>query len=172
VKLFGSLAAVAALLAAAPCSAQVHGRVVRVSDGDTVVVLDRDFVQHKIRLAGIDAPEKGQPFGQRARQALAECSAGKNVRVEGTKRDRYERLVGTVWVEGTDCNLRQLQLGMAWHYKKYVGEQSRSEAHAYAATERDARARLLGIWSSRSPEAPWDYRTSVRERGKGRISHD
>lgn len=147
--------------------ADVYGRVVRVSDGDTVVVLDGEYVQHKVRLAGIDAPEKGQPFGQRSKQALSECAAGKTVHVDGSKRDRYGRLVGKVWANTTDCNLRQLTLGLAWHYKKYVGEQSDADAAEYGGSELLARERQLGIWSDRDPQPPWDYRSASRVHGTG-----
>jgi endonuclease YncB( thermonuclease family) len=142
--------------------------VVRISDGDTLVVLDREFVQHKIRLAGIDAPEKGQPFGQRSKQALSDCAAGKNVEVEGSKRDRYGRLVGKVFANDKDCNLSQLTLGLAWHYKKYVSEQSRADAAEYGKAEAEARERGVGIWSSRQPEAPWEYRAGLRQGAKNR----
>lgn len=164
--------AIAALTAASASLSQVQGRVVRVSDGDTVVVLDREYVQHKIRLAGIDAPEKGQPFGQRSKQALSACAAGETVRIEGAKRDRYGRLVGKVWAGDTDCNLRQLTLGLAWHYKKYVSEQSGADRAEYGDAEAAARGRRVGLWSDREPMAPWDYRTSVRERAKHRNPHD
>jgi hypothetical protein len=80
----------------------LFGRVVGVSDGDTVTVLDATKAPHKVRLAGIDAPEKGQPFGQRAKENLSRLVFGKDVRVAWHKKDRYGRLVGTVWVVSPD----------------------------------------------------------------------
>jgi endonuclease YncB( thermonuclease family) len=81
------------------------GKVVAVADGDTITVLDDTKVQHKIRLAGIDAPERKQPFGQRARERLSELVFGKTVQVETEKTDRYGRQVGKVLIEGRDANL-------------------------------------------------------------------
>jgi len=133
-------------------------RVVGVSDGDTVTVLDASKQQHKIRLSGIDAPESGQAFGQRAKQALSECAFGKYATVTGDKIDRYGRTVAKVTVSGVDCNLRQLELGMAWHYKKYEGEQPVDERRAYAQAEARARSKKIGLWIDPSAVPPWDWR--------------
>ena len=89
------------LLLAAPASAAdlLEGRVVRIADGDTLTVLDRHQVQHRVRLAGIDAPERGQPFGERSKQDLARLTFGNPVEIRWHKPDRYGRLVGQVWVD-------------------------------------------------------------------------
>ena len=100
-------------------AATLVGRVVGVADGDTVTVLDSANQQFKIRLAGIDAPEKRQAFGQRSKQSLSVMVMGRDVRVEYQGRDRYGRIVGKVLVEGMDARLAQVRSGMAWHYKKY-----------------------------------------------------
>ena len=100
------------LLAALACTAAtIEGRV--VADGDTITVLDDNKVQHKIRLAGIDAPEKKQPFGQRSKQSLSDLVFDKAVTVETNKRDKYRREVGKVLVDGTDANLEQVKRDMA-----------------------------------------------------------
>ena len=113
------------LLAASVAYADVTGRVVAVTDGDTIKVLDANEVQHKVRLTGIDAPERGQPFGTVSRDHLASMVAGKDVRVESTKNDRYGRLLGKAWVQPADCpscgeipdaNYAQVLAGMAWWY--------------------------------------------------------
>ena len=78
--------------------ADISGKVVAVADGDTIKILDSNNVQHKVRLTGIDAPEKSQPFGSVSRKHLASMVAGKNVRVEFSKNDRYGRILGKVWV--------------------------------------------------------------------------
>ena len=96
------LTALATLATAAPTPNLLEARVVGVTDGDTVTVLDANKVQYKIRLAGIDAPEKDQPFGQRSKQSLSNAVMGKHVRVEWSKQDRYGRLVGKVWVTPID----------------------------------------------------------------------
>jgi hypothetical protein len=74
-----------------------------VADGDTITVLDADRQQHKIRLQGIDAPEKAQPFGQRSKESMSTLVFGKDVRVEWEKRDKYKRIVGKVWVQPASC---------------------------------------------------------------------
>lgn len=102
----------------------LDGYVVAVSDGDTITVLDAKREQYKIRLAGIDAPEKAQAFGERSKQHLAELVFNKQVTVEWDKFDRYGRTVGKVLVNGTDANLEQIKAGMAWWYEKYRKEQS------------------------------------------------
>ncbi len=143
-------------------SAELAGRVVAIADGDTVTVLDDHQVQHKIRLAGIDAPEKKQAFGNRSKESLSDCAFGKNVVVRWDKLDRYQRKVGTVNSAGVDCNIQQLRLGMAWHYKKYGGEQPTAERSAYASAEDVARAAKAGLWVESSPVAPWDFRAAAR----------
>ena len=89
------------------------GRVVKVSDGDTITVLDSSKTQHKIRLQGIDAPEKSQAFRNASRKFLAGLVANREVRVAWSKRDRYQRILGTVFVDGKDANLEMLKAGMA-----------------------------------------------------------
>jgi endonuclease YncB( thermonuclease family) len=115
-------------------------------------------VQHKVRLAGIDAPESGQAFGNKSKQSLSDCAFAKQIELQGEKVDRYQRRVAKVVVNGVDCNLRQIELGMAWHYKKYAHEQSKKDQAMYAASESKARGSKLGLWSDKSPVAPWDWR--------------
>lgn len=157
------LAACAALLGGlwAPFDAIAEsytGRVVAIADGDTVTVLDATETQHKVRLAGIDAPEKRQPFGQVSRQYLAEAIFGRVVTVDWSKRDRYGREVGKILIEGRDVNLGQIQAGLAWHYKQYEREQSPRDRAVYAAAEEAARQAQRGLW--REPDAipPWTFR--------------
>lgn len=117
-----------ALMCALTCqAASITGRVVAIADGDTVTVLDIENVEHKIRLAGIDAPEKKQPFGNRSKESLSELAFSKSVTVETDKLDRYGREVGKILVGGMDVNLEQIQRGMAWHYKAYQREQSSND---------------------------------------------
>jgi endonuclease YncB( thermonuclease family) len=138
------------------------GKVVAVADGDTVTVMDVDQNKHKIRLAGIDAPESRQPYGQRSRQSLSDLVSGQWVQVVYDKADRYGRLVGKVQVAGRDANLEQLRRGLAWHYKKYEGEQGQQDRQAYAAAEQQAQSARLGLWRDPGPQAPWDYRQLQR----------
>ena len=120
------------LFAALTCNAAtIEGKVVGVVDGDTITVLDSTNTQHKIRLSGIDAPEKSQPFGNRSKQSLSDLVFYKAVTVDTEKRDKYKRNVCKVLVDGVDANLEQVRRGMAWHYKAYEREQSAIDRKAY-----------------------------------------
>ena len=145
-------------LACALQAESIVGRVVAVADGDTITVLDALKHQHKIRLSGIDAPEGGQAFGQRSKQALSDCAFGKQATVDGDKVDRYGRTIGKVMVGSIDCNLRQVALGMAWHFKKYANERPVDETKQYAAAEKTARAEKHGLWTDPHAMAPWEWR--------------
>ena len=134
------------------------GKVVKITDGDTLVVLDASNTQHKIRLSGIDAPETNQPFGKRSKEALSALVAGQRVEVDWHKHDRYGRIVGKVIAQGKDVNLAQVRTGMAWWYRKYANEQSRVDQGIYAATEAKARVSGVGLWGDKDPIPPWDWR--------------
>ena len=140
---------------------EIVGRVVRVADGDTITVLSTSTTQHKIRLHGIDAPEKKQAFGNASRKFLAGLVANREVRVAWSKRDRYQRILGTVFVDGKDVNLEMLKAGYAWHYKKY------DSTPAYAQAESEARAAKRGLWQEKNPTEPEEFRKAKRE-GKGK----
>ncbi len=142
------------------------GRVVRVTDGDTIVVLDASKTQHKIRLQGIDAPERHQAYGTKSKEHLSDLVAGKTVVVDYSKLDRYQRILGKVLLGGEDVNLEQVEAGLAWHYKKYQGEQSPSDRVKYSDAELEARRRKIGLWHDPNPMPPWDYRQVKRERMK------
>jgi len=139
------------------------GRVVRVTDGDTIVVLDASKEQHKIRLTGIDAPERGQDYGTKSKEHLSELVAGKSVVIDYNKYDRYQRILGKVIFNGEDVNLEQVEAGMAWHYKKYQGEQSASDRVKYSDAELEARRHKLGLWHDPNPVPPWEYRQAKRK---------
>lgn len=141
----------------------ITGYVVSIADGDTITVLDASRKQHKIRLAGIDAPEKKQDFGERSRQNLAAMVFNKTVNVEWDKQDRYGRTVGKVLVNGVDANLEQIKAGMAWWYEKYRREQSPEDQQRYLEAEQRARALRVGLWRDLAPVAPWDWRKSAKE---------
>lgn len=143
-------------------AAEISGRVVRVADGDTITVLDNNKTQHKVRLAGVDAPEKAQAFGERSRESLDELVAGRIVIVESNKRDRYGRTVGKILLNGQDINFEQVRRGMAWHYKAYANEQSPEDRSLYDAAEVEARQARRGLWADRTPVPPWDFRQQGR----------
>ena len=149
---------VALALACSVYAETVKGRVVGVADGDTITVLDADKAQHKIRLAGIDAPEKKQAFGNRSKESLSEMVFDKTVNVETEKRDRYGRQIGKVLVNGQDVNLVQVERGMAWFYRQYQREQSPNDRKLYEAAEDSAKAARRGLWRDIDPVPPWDFR--------------
>ncbi|MFZ2301817.1 MAG: thermonuclease family protein [Gallionella sp.] len=152
------LLAVFALALSFPAWADFTGNVVGVADGDTITVLDADKVQHKIRLTGIDAPEKKQPFGNRSKQSLSDMVFNKTVTVETDKRDRYGRELGKVLAGGKDVNLEQVRTGFAWHYKAYERTQSATDRQAYADAENEAKAAKRGLWVDAEPTPPWEWR--------------
>ena len=139
-----------------PAWADFTGNAVGVADGDTITVLDADKVQHKIRLTGIDAPEKKQPFGNRSKQSLSDMVFNKTVTVETDKRDRYGRELGKVLAGGVDVNLEQIKAGMAWHYKAYERTQPVIDRQSYADAENEAKAAKRGLWVDAEPVPPWE----------------
>ncbi len=136
------------------------GRVVSVADGDTVTVLTAENHQERVRLGAIDAPEKGQAFGQVSKQAMSDLVFNKQVDVDWYKRDRYHRIVGTVRINGLDVGLQQVKSGLAWHYKKYAFEQTVADRAEYEAEENSARSARRGLWIDPEPVPPWDWRKS------------
>ena len=168
-------AVVAVLGADAAAAAELHGRVVRVTDGDTVVVLDGAREQHKVRVQGIDAPERAQPFSDRSKQQLSRLVFGRDVVVRWDKRDRYGRIVGTVLAAKPGCDepacaktvdagLAQVKAGLAWWYRQYAKEQTPAERKAYEAAEGRARKARRGLWSQPEPTPPWAFRRAKRSR--------
>ena len=162
-----SLLILSALLASTAYADTLTGRVVGVADGDTITLLDADRQQHKIRLGGIDAPEKAQPFGERSKQNLSRMVFNKEVRVEWTKRDRYQRIVGKVWVQPADCPTcpmtldaghAQITAGLAWWYRKYANEQPPQDRGQYEFSEQEAKAKRVGLWQDAEPTPPWEWR--------------
>jgi micrococcal nuclease len=153
------LLAAIAILAALPAAAEpLTGKVVSVHDGDTVRVLDAANVQHKVRLDGIDAPERGQPFGTVARDRLASLVMGKTVTVHNDGRDKWGRMLGRIEIEGGDVNKQMLAEGLAWHYVKFNNDAR------LAAAERAARAAKRGLWADAKPVPPWEWRATAKER--------
>jgi endonuclease YncB( thermonuclease family) len=137
------------------------GPVVGIADGDTLTVLEvaGDVrMQRKVRLSGIDAPEKKQPFGNVSKQALSDLVWDKTVSVEWSKADRYGRIIGKVLVDGKDVNIEMVRLGMAWVYRKYLGELEPADQDAYLAAERAAVADQRGLWRDPEPIPPWEWR--------------
>lgn len=131
--------------------------VVGVTDGETITV--RDGKQnYKVRLAGIDTPEKGQPFAKRAHQNLSNLAHEKQAIVDCYKTDQFKRRVCRVWVGGNDVALAQVQAGLAWHFIRFENEQTARDRVAYAQAEEEARSRKRGLWQDKEPVPPWEFR--------------
>ena len=145
------VAAVLSVITSPLAAADFTGRCVGVTDGDTISVM-RDGKAVKVRLEGIDCPERKQDFGTKAKQATSDLVFGKDVRVVDNGTDRYKRTIGRVFVGETDVNLELVRAGLAWHYKAYSSEA------ALAKAEAGARTAQRGLWTAPSPTAPWDFR--------------
>jgi endonuclease YncB( thermonuclease family) len=147
--------AVFVLFAACVSADDLSGRIVGVSDGDTMTLLSNGE-QIKIRLAEIDAPEKSQPFGVRSKQSLSDLCFNRSAVVKNNGRDRYGRIIGRAVCDGKDVSAEQVHRGLAWVYDRYVTDRS-----LYAIQD-DARASNKGLWVDSSPVPPWDWRRSRR----------
>lgn len=143
-------------------------KVTAVTDGDTLSCFDPVHRKtEKIRMRGIDAPESKQAFGQRSKQSLSDLVYGQLTTIRWSKRDRWGRILGVVWVEPADCpgcghtldaNRAQLSVGMAWWFKRYANEQPTEERLQYEFEEGKAKARMVGLWKDKEPVAPWNWR--------------
>lgn len=136
---------------------QLSGYVIGIADGDTLTLLV-DQQPHKIRVVGIDAPERRQPFGERSKQNLAALAFNKNAIADCTKNDRYKPDLCKVMVEGQDVGLKQITDGMAWWYRKYSHEQTPSDRVAYEQAEVMANRKRVGLWADEEPVPPWKWR--------------
>lgn len=157
------------LLGFAACAAahEFTGRVVGVSDGDTLTVLDSRRVKRKIRLAAIDAPEKPQAHGQQSRIGLMRLAQGRVVKVVWHTRDLHGRVVGKVLLRPTACDvcdfsqdagLLQIEAGNAWWYREFRNEQHITDQRLYESAEASARQAWRGLWADSRAIAPWEWR--------------
>jgi endonuclease YncB( thermonuclease family) len=150
----------------------LKGKVVKIADGDTITIVDDLGEKHRIRLAGIDAPEKNQPYGEISTQGLNKLVSGRIVTIEYEKRDRYKRVIGKVLVDPPgevfcmalgcvkkiDAGLEQIKAGLAWHYKRYQMEQSEEDRRLYSEAELEARTKPIGLWMGKERMSPWKWR--------------
>jgi micrococcal nuclease len=128
------------------------GKVIKIVDGDTFDMLTKEKNTLRIRMNGIDCPERKQDFYQSAKNALAGYIFNNEVKLAITGRDRNKRIIATVYCNGENINLSMIQNGYAWHYKKY------STDTVYAKAEQQARLARKGLWRMDHPIAPWDFR--------------
>ena len=141
---------------------ELTGRVVSVSDGDSLTLMAANNLQIKVRLAEIDAPESGQPYGNKAKQRLSDLVRGKEVMVSVQTKDRYGRTVGRVYVDDLDVCAEMVRAGAAWVYRLYVIDND------LFAVEEDAKAAQRGLWGLPEAQktAPWNWRRGLDNAGK------
>jgi len=168
----GVLSALAMLVAFPAWAAQLQGKVIAVTDGDTIKVLDAGLKTHVIRLLGIDAPERKQPFGQQSRRHLSGLVFGQQVIVEWQLKDRDGRILGKVLASPTGClhcepatdvNLAQVSSGHAWWYRQFARNQTAPDRVLYEHAEREAQRIHIGLWVDDSPIPPWEWRKGRRD---------
>lgn len=146
------------------CASEYPAKVVGVSDGDTLTVLVGGSRQVEVRLHGIDAPETGQDFGSRAKEAASDLAFGKQVTVREVDKDRYGRTVAEVILpDGRSLGRELTRQGMCWWYRKYA-------PHDYElqASEREAREGRRGLWANSSAIPPWEWRRAGKLRAGSR----
>lgn len=146
-----SLLALSGLVLADDPAMPFVGRVIKIADGDTITILVGK-TQYRIRLGGLDAPEKKQPFGTQAKKALADKIFGEDVKIVWKKRDLYNRIVGDIYLDDRWINKEMIQEGWAWHYRQY------SKDPDLAKAEQDARNAKRGLWIDANPIPPWEFR--------------
>jgi micrococcal nuclease len=151
-----------------PCSAWAwSGKVIGVADGDTITVL-RDKQPLKIRLYGIDCPEKRQPFGKRAKQFTSELVFGKLVEIEPVAIDRYGRTVAFVKIENLSVNEELIRVGLAWVYKRYCKLPVCNDK--WDGLEFTARSNKQGLWQDSNRIPPWEFRRQKRKHASRAVS--
>jgi endonuclease YncB( thermonuclease family) len=133
----------------------ISGRVVSVADGDTLTVLTDDYQQFKIRLAGIDAPEKSQAFGQVSKHQLSKLCFNKQAEVNVVTTDKYRRVVGDVFCENIHANKEMVRDGYAWVYRQYS-----KGFEQFIPLEQAAQEARIGLWADAQPTPPWQWRRS------------
>lgn len=127
-----------------------------MTDGDTITVLDAAKVQHKIRLQGIDAPEKKQAYGTKGKERLTAKVGGHKVHVTWKEKDRYGRIPGEVMLGSRHINLEMVEDAMAWHYVQY------SKSNELGSAEATARRSKEGPWADKDPAPPWEFQNLER----------
>jgi endonuclease YncB( thermonuclease family) len=134
----------------------IRGVVVKIADGDSLTLLTDSNKQIRIRLAGIDTPERKQSFGNTAKNALVKLVFQKEVKIKVRTKDRYGRTVGIVFLGNQNVNYELVRKGMAWVYKKYTDNK------LLYKLEGEAKKRRIGLWVDENPIAPWDWRRGKR----------
>ena len=144
------------LLSSNLASFELRGKIIHISDGDTVHLLTSKNEKIKIRLNDIDAPEAKQAFGNKSKENIKKFIYQKDVIVEYKKKDQYKRVLGTIYYQNRDINLQQVKDGYAWVYKKY------SKNPIYFKAEQEARSNKIGLWNDKNPIEPWVFRKNKK----------
>ncbi len=138
------------------------GKVVGITDGDTIKFLTQDSLQIKVRLANIDCPERKQPFSVKAKQFVSDAIFGQQVTIHVLKKDRYGRSIANViYDDSLDLSQELLKQGLAWHYLQY------SKDPLLQKLEDQAKKEKLGLWQDKNPIPPWEWRRNKKMRAKG-----
>ncbi|MGF1557157.1 thermonuclease family protein [Paucihalobacter sp.] len=130
----------------------VDGKVIKIADGDTFTMIFDNGFEVRVRLNGIDSPEKKQAFSNKAKQALSAMIFKKEVRVYYKSKDKYGRVLGDVFIDSLNVNHEMVKQGMAWHFTRY------SDDKTLATLEQEARKNRVGLWVDPNPVAPWEFR--------------
>ncbi|MEX0997613.1 MAG: thermonuclease family protein [Flavobacteriaceae bacterium] len=130
----------------------IEGKVIKIADGDTFTLIFDNGFDVRVRLNGIDSPEKKQAFSKRAKQSLSNLIYDKEVKVYYGSKDRYGRVLGEVFVNDLNVNHEMVRRGMAWHFKRY------SDDETLAQLEIEARKNKTGLWADPNAVAPWEFR--------------
>lgn len=138
----------------------LEGNVIKIADGDSFTLLLNNGQKERVRLFGIDCPERMQPFSNVAKQTLSGMIFNKKITVYYQDKDRYDRVLGEVVIDGRHVNQEMVQQGMAWHYKKY------SDSELLSNFEAEARKLNLGLWADSNPIPPWKFRQQKRNAKK------
>jgi endonuclease YncB( thermonuclease family) len=140
----------------------LEGKTVLVYEGDMISIEGKDHKIYSIRLQGIDAPDEKQNNFKKSRNRLADLILGKEVKVLVHKKGEFDRYIGSVYIDGRDVGLTQVEDGMAWHYKALSYEQSAEDRKRYSMAEQKAKTDRKGLWEEKDPVAPWDFRGDVK----------
>lgn len=138
---------------AVPNAFDLSGKVISVADGDTVTILDRDKKRYKIRLYGIDAPEREQPFFKASKTALSRKISGRTVGITVVEKDQYGRTVGKIYLDGVHINLEMVREGHCWWYQRYAKYE-----RSLQAAQTQAMSKKIGLWADLNPTPPWEWR--------------
>lgn len=144
------------VVAALKVNKRYKGKSIKVDDGDTFTFLSSGKNTYRIRLDGIDAPEKGMPYARKSKEFLAALLLDQAIELRAVSVDRYGRYVGKVYCKGVNVNLLMVQAGYAWHYSQY------SQDYALAQAQAKAREQKKGLWQNKAPLAPWMVRAYRR----------